>query len=77
MEAYRGEGRGSYRTGSSVHNCRTERLWRDVYAGVTSTFVATFTSMEESGVLDPLNDADLFCLHYVFVPRINDCLQFW
>ena len=31
--------------------------------------------MEENGILDPVNEADLFCLHYVFIPRINRSLQ--
>ena len=26
-------------------------------------------------LLDPVNDADLFCLHYVFIPRINATIQ--
>lgn len=31
--------------------------------------------MEDSGILNPINEADLFVLHYVFIPRINACIQ--
>ena len=35
----------------------------------------TFIELEDSTKLNPLNEVDLFCLHYVFLPRINDTLQ--
>ena len=61
-------------TGSSTHNVRVERLWR-VRRSVSSNFSAVFTEMETEGVLDTLNDIDTFCLHYVYLPRINSCLK--
>ena len=31
--------------------------------------------LEDQGKLDPLNEVDLYCLHYVFKPRVNSALQ--
>jgi hypothetical protein len=31
--------------------------------------------LEEDGILDLGNDTDMFCLHYVYVPRINRALE--
>lgn len=31
--------------------------------------------MENEGLLDLSNDTDVFCLHYVFLPRINRALE--
>ena len=60
--------------GSSTHNERIERLWRDVHRCVLQPFAETFRTLESDGVLDPLNEVDLFCLHYCFLERINKCL---
>ena len=62
-------------TGSSTHNTRVERLWRDVHRSVVLTFADMFRSVEAEGYLDPLNEVDMFCLHFIFLPRINLCLQ--
>ena len=61
-------------TGSSTHNERIERLWRDVFRCVVTLFYDTFYGLEAEGTLDPLNETDLYCLHYVYVPKINACL---
>lgn len=61
-------------TGSSTHNERIERLWRDVYRCVSHMFYESLVRLEEAGILDPLNDVDLFCAHFVFVPLINKTL---
>ena len=55
MVRVRGDGRSSYISGSSVHNTRIERLWRDMYSSVISTFSAVFNALEANEVLDPLN----------------------
>ena len=62
-------------TGSSVHNERVERLWRDVNRCVCHQFSTTFRSLETENMLDPLNDVDMYCLHKIFIPRINRCLS--
>ncbi len=63
------------KTGSSTYNSRVERLWRDVHRSVVLTFADVFRSVEAEGYLDPLNEVYMFCLHHIFLPRINLCLQ--
>ena len=62
-------------TGSSTHNERIERLWRDVFRCVISLFYDSFRALEEEGKLDPLNEIDLFCLHFTYIPLINHALE--
>ena len=73
----RGTDRGSALVGRSVHNQRIERLWRDVYHNVLDIFHGIFMSMEDIGMLDPINEIDLWCLHYCFCNVINRKLKSW
>ncbi|XP_052760130.1 uncharacterized protein LOC128237304 isoform X1 [Mya arenaria] len=61
--------------GRSVHNQRIERLWREVWAGVTSLYYAIFYGLENEGILDPTSEVHIMMLHLVFVPRIQTHLN--
>lgn len=74
MISVRGTGRKSHITGSSVHNQRIERLWRDTFRCVGHLYYALFYEMEDSGLLDIDSEEDLFALQFVFIPRINSQL---
>ena len=71
----RSSNRGNYLVGSSTQNQRIERLWRDVIRSVAHMFYYTFQSTEETGILDRNNSLHLFCLHFIFLPRIHRALE--
>jgi hypothetical protein len=61
-------------TGRSVHNQRVERNNRDLNICITTPFKDIFTELEHDGHLNVDNETDIFCLHYVYIPRINNAL---
>jgi hypothetical protein len=61
--------------GNSVHNQRIERHNRALNEQVISVFKNEFYQLESEGILDVNNDSDIFCLHYVYLPRINQTIS--
>ena len=61
-------------TGSSVHNQRIERFWRDLHRCVTQLYNRLFYYLEFENLLDPLDNVNLYALHFVYLPHINKSL---
>jgi hypothetical protein len=75
MIAQRGNCRRSFICGRSVHNQCIENLWRDVFCACLVLYYSLFNHMENIGILDINSDVHLYCLHYVYLPRIKSSLN--
>lgn len=71
----RGLDRGSIIMGRSTHNQRIERFWRDVKKEVVDYYITIFKFLEDEHGVDFLLESHIFCVHFLFVPRINEDLR--
>ncbi|XP_063964871.1 uncharacterized protein LOC129282611 [Lytechinus pictus] len=75
MEVIRGGGRGSALRGTSTHNQRIERSWVDMWCGVTNLYYDLFSFLEAEGLLNVDDAVQIWALHYIYLPRINQDLK--
>ena len=68
-------GEGSIITGTSTHNQRIEKLWRDVFEGILSYFYNLFYPIEDLDILDSLNQVHLAALHYIYMDELKRRLE--
>ena len=67
-----GRWRGSAITGRSSQNCRAEYIWNFLKRHVSAPYRELFfRMMRELEILDASSPTDLFCLHAVFLSRIQ------
>ena len=66
---------GVYIQRPSVHNQRIEQLHYDTTNCVLSWFINLFLFMKNIFILDRTNFIDIFCIHTIFLPRIQIVLD--
>lgn len=77
MTLVRGLNRASFMWGSSTFNTRAERLWVEVGSQFARSWRAFFQRLERDHLLERLDAAHLWLIHYLFLGEINeDCNRF-
>ena len=74
MVENRGDNRGNFIAGCSVHNVTIERLRREMNR-VVITYYNDILNLEVSRFLDSNSELDLFALQLIYLPRINASLN--
>ena len=75
MHSHWGTERRSVIVGSSVHNQRVERFNRDLNVNIAQVLSPKLKDLEDNGLLDINNETDMFCLHYVLLPRVKKLVK--
>uniref|UniRef100_A0A8C6Q4W0 Integrase core domain-containing protein n=1 Tax=Nothobranchius furzeri TaxID=105023 RepID=A0A8C6Q4W0_NOTFU len=65
----RSTGRGSFVSGKKSNDCG------DIWMAVTQVYYEVLHTLEQDKLLDICNNIRMFCVHYVFLPRLIDDLQ--
>ncbi|EJT52314.1 hypothetical protein A1Q1_04525 [Trichosporon asahii var. asahii CBS 2479] len=71
----KGRWRGTFIQGPSTRNQRIERMWVDVQGFCTSRYRDLFHKLESLGYMSSSNNLDLWALHYVYLPVLNEALK--
>ena len=72
-----GAGRGSFIQGSLTHNQRIERLWVDLQRWCTDSYKVAFEWLENNGLLDIDDPIHLWCLHFCYLPMLDQSLNWF
>ena len=77
MDKLIGDNRRNLMKGSSVHNQRIERFWRDVFMEFLDRYCRLFSQMEREDVLDIGNGINMFVLQYIYASSLEVDLKAW
>ncbi|RXK39647.1 hypothetical protein M231_03001 [Tremella mesenterica] len=81
MEHVRSNIRRPFIQGPSTRNQRIERLWVDLQKWATLSYRRAFEALEAEGVLDLNSPLHMWCLHFCYLPMLNQSLNdfrvFW
>ncbi|KZS90983.1 hypothetical protein SISNIDRAFT_487993 [Sistotremastrum niveocremeum HHB9708] len=77
MVAIRGENKAAYIFGTSTHNTRIERLWREVGDQFARCWKGFFLRLQNSFMLDKKNPHHLWLLNHLFLKDVQEsCTKF-